>query len=212
MRWAYEVDRDDGLSGEPPQARAWGDVLLVAVRRNTGVEIERLGPADGKRVWSDEPVFADADRVDLRAADTDADRVYVPAANKLLALALGTGKTLWEADLPDARGTCGWVVRAGKTCVIAYPVEALPAEPPGAVWARLVRAFRAEPFVWRLPGLAATLYDAWVVRAVPVLLFDPESGKRLARIDIPARGPSVAAWFDADTAVVATGDRVVWLK
>jgi len=211
VKWAYEVDRDDGLSGEPPQARAWGDVLLVAVRRNTGIEIERLNPVDGKRVWSDEPAFADADRTDLRAADTDADRVYVPAANKLLALALGTGKTVWEADLPDDRGT-GWVVRAGKTCVIAYPAEALTAESPGVVWARLVRSFRAEPYVWRLPGLAATLYDAWVVRAVPVVLFDPESGKKLARIDIPARGPAVAAWFDADTAVVATGDRVVWLK
>jgi hypothetical protein len=47
---------------------------------------------------------------------------------------------------------------------------------------------------------------------VPVLLLDPETGKRLARFDIAARGPSVTAWFDADTAVIATGDRVVWLK
>jgi hypothetical protein len=211
VKWAYEVEPDSGLTGEPAQVRAWGDVVLIAVRRNTGVEIDRVNLADGKRVWS-EPVFADADCIDLFAADADADRAYIPAANKLLALTLSNGKTAWEADLPDARGTRGWVVRAGKSCVIAYPAEALPAEPTDAVWERLTRSFRTEPFVWRLPGLAATLYDAWVDRTVPVLLLDPETGKRLGRFDIPARGPSVTAWFDADRAVIATGDRVVWLK
>ena len=211
MRWAYETNRDDGLTGDPAQVRAWGDLVLVAVRRNEGIEIERLNLTDGKRVWSD-PVFADADRIDLFAADADAERVYVPAGNRLLAVALADGKPAWEAALPDACGARGWVVRAGKACVVAYPSEALPAEPPGAVWERLARSFRAEPFVWRLPGLAATLYDAWVDRTVPVLLFDPETGKRLARFDVPARGPAVTAWFDAGAAVIATGDRVVWLK
>ena len=211
VKWAYEVDRDDGLTGEPAQVRAWDGMVLVAVRRNDGVEIERVNPAGGKRVWSDS-AFVDADRIDLLAADADADRAYIPAANKLLALTLASGKTAWEADLPDARGTRGWVVRVGKECVVAYPAEALPAEPTDAVLARLARSFRAEPFAWRLPGLAATLYDAWVDRAVPVLLFDPETGKRLARFDIPARGPAVTAWFDADAAVIATGDRVVWIK
>ena len=106
----------------------------------------------------------------------------------------------------------GWIVRAGKNCVIAYPAEAIPAEPTDVLWERLTRSFLREPFVWRLPGLAGTLYDAWVDRAVPVLLFDPETGKRLARFDVVARGPGVTAWFDTDTAVIATGDRVVWLK
>jgi hypothetical protein len=66
--------------------------------------------------------------------------------------------------------------------------------------------------VWRLPGLLGTLYDNYVARGVPVLLFDPETGKRLARFDVPARGPGVTAYFGADAAVIATGDRVVWLK
>ena len=35
---------------------------------------------------------------------------------------------------------------------------------------------------------------------------------RLARLDIPARGPAVAAHFGAGAAVVATGSRVVWIK
>lgn len=207
VRWAYEVKHENGLAGDPPQVRAWADVLLVAVRRDHGVEVERLNAADGKLVWS---AFADADRIDLSAADADATHVYVPAANKLLALTLDKGKPAWTADLPPAPGR--WVVRAGKTCVIAYPAQAIPHEPTDAVFARLVRSFKADPHVWRLPGLAATLYDAWVDRVVPVLLFDPETGKQVARHDIPARGPAVSAWFDADTAVFATGARVVWLK
>jgi len=47
---------------------------------------------------------------------------------------------------------------------------------------------------------------------VPVLLFDPETGRQLARIDVPAAGPHLTAWFDRDTAVVATGDRIAWFK
>lgn len=228
VKWAFEPESDEGFTGEPAQVRACGpgllrrepspqillppSLLLIAVRRNHGVEIERVNIADGKSAWSNGPAFVDADHIDLRAAVVDAERVYIPAGNKLLALMLTSGKTAWEVDLPDARCSRGWVVRAGKTCVIAYPAEAIPTEPILAVWARLVRSFQREPFAWRLPGLAGTLYDAWSDRAVPVLFFDPETGKRLARINIPARGPAITAWFDADTAVIATGDRVVWLK
>lgn len=210
VRWVFEVERDEGLTGEPPHAKALADALLIAVRRNHGIEIERVGLADGKRVWT-EPAFADADRIDLAHSDADEERVYVPAANKLLALSLANGRPAWEAELPDARGA-GWVVRVGKSAVIAYPVTAIPDEPPAAVWERAANSFLREPLAWRLPGLAATVYDAWVSRAVPVLLFDPETGKRLARIDVPARGPAVTAYFDADRAVIATGDRVVWIK
>ncbi len=209
VKWAYEVDHDDGLAGDPPQVRAWGDSVLIAVRRNHGIEIECVSATDGKRVW-ETPAFADADRIDLFAADADADHVYVPVANKLFAFTLSDGKTAWTADLPAS--PTGWVVRAGKSCVVAYPAQATPHEPMETVLTRLTKSFQAEPYVWRLPGLGATLYDAWVDRALPVLLFDPETGKRLGRYDIPARGPSVTVWFDADTAVFATGDRVVWLK
>jgi outer membrane protein assembly factor BamB len=224
-KWAFETDREDGLTGEPAQVRAWADVLsgvgnpprvppapllLVATRRNHGAEIERVDPNNGKALWSDGPAFADADRIDLTAADADADRVYVPAANTLLALATGSGKLAWKADLPA--GGRGWIVRAGKSCVIVYPAEALPTESPDALFDRLTRSFAREPFVWRLPALAGTLYDTWVTRAVPVLLFDPETGKRLGRYDVPARGPAVTAHFGADVTVIATGDRVVWIK
>jgi outer membrane protein assembly factor BamB len=213
VKWAFEPEFDEGYAGEPAQARLWNELLLVSVRRNHGVEIDRVDLLTGQALWRPSgPAFADADRIDLSSADADAERAYVPAANKLLALSLRDGKAAWEADLPDARNPSGWVVRAGKGCVIAHPAEAIPAEPPGDVWQRLVRSFRREPYLWRLPGLAGTLYDAWVGREVPVLFFDPETGKRLARLDIPARGPAVVAHFGAGRAVIATGSRVVWVK
>ena len=83
VRWAYEVENAEGLTGEPAQARAWGEFVLIAVRRNHGVEIDRVGAADGKSAWA-EPAFADADRIDLFSTDADAERVYVPAARQTL--------------------------------------------------------------------------------------------------------------------------------
>jgi outer membrane protein assembly factor BamB len=212
VKWSFEPESTEGFTGEPAQARLWGNVLLVAVRRNHGVEIERVDPDTGKAMWPNGPAFADADRIDLSAADADAEYAYIPAGNKLLAVSLRDGKTAWEVNLPDTRGRRGWVLRTGQTCVVAYPAEAIPAEATEDVWNRVWRSFRREPLLWRLPGLAATLYDAWVAREVPVLFFDPETGKRLARINVEARGPAVTAWFAADAAVIATGDRVVWLK
>ena len=211
VRWSYEVERDTGLTGEPAQVWARGDVVLVAVRRNHGVEIERVGAADGKPTWSRGPAFADADRIDFGAADADADRAYVPAANKLLAVALASGKPAWEVKLPDARGA-GWVVRAGKSGLLVYPAQAIPSEPTGAVLDRLARSFAREPYLWRLPALAGTLYDTWVARAAPVLILDPETGQQLARFDLSARGPALSAHVGAGATAIATGDRVVWLK
>jgi hypothetical protein len=212
VRWTREEEREASLTGEPPQVRAWGSVLLVAVRRNHGIELDRLDADDGLNMWASGPAFLDAGRVNLAHADADAAHAYVPAGKSLAAVALKTGKLAWEAELPDTHGAGGWVVRAGRECVIAYPEFAIPREPVADVRGRAARSFRDHPELSRLPGLAAGLYDAWVARTVPVLLFDPETGKRLARFDIPAAGPHVTAWFERDLAVVATGDRVCWLR
>ncbi|MBA4064430.1 MAG: hypothetical protein C0501_12100 [Isosphaera sp.] len=212
VKWVRTEDGEASLAGEPPQVRAWGDAVLVAVHRNHGVELERVDPVTGKSAWACCPAFLDADRVDLSLADADADRVYVPAGNRLSAVGLKDGKPAWEVDLPDARGSGGWVVRAGSRCVIAYPEAGIPREPVAGVFARLARSFRADPRPGRLPALAATAYDAWVTRSVPVLFFDPETGNRLGGVEVPAAGPAVTAWFAGGVAVVATGDRVVWLR
>ena len=138
--------------------------------------------------------------------------MYIPVGNKLTATTLSRGKHVWEADLPETNGAGGWVVRAGRRAVIAYPAAAIPAEAPLDIVRRLGRSLWRQPFTWRLPAVAAGLYDAWVERTVPVLLFDPECGKLLKRIDVPARGPGVTAAFTDELAVVMTGDRVVWIK
>lgn len=210
VKWRFDVDRSDGLAGEPPQVRAFGDLILIAVRRNHGVEIECVSLADGKPVW-DEPAFADADRVDLANADADADHIYLPVGNELVALARKDGKPAWAAPLPGSRGT-EWAVRVGETYLVAHPTRAVPREPTETVLARLTRSFEREPQVWRLPGLLATAYDAWVDRAAPVALLDPETGKRAGLLEVPGRGPALAVRFGPGAAVLATGDRVVWLK
>lgn len=96
--------------------------------------------------------------------------------------------------------------------MIAHPAEAVPVVDPGAALGRAARALAREPLVCRLPGLAVTLYDACVTREVPVRLFDPGTGAPLRGFRVPATGPAVRAWFDAGALVVATGDRVVWIK
>ena len=212
VRWMHEAGRDASLTGEPPQTRGTDSAVLVAVRRNHGVELDRLDATDGLSSWSSGPAFLDVNRVSLAHVDADGEHVYVTAGNTLVALALKTGEAAWEAELPDARGAGGWVVRAGRECVVAYPEFAVPREPVAEMVGRAARSVRANPELWRLPALAAGLYDAWVARTVPVLLFDPETGRQLARIDVPAAGPHLTAWFDRDTAVVATGDRIAWFK
>jgi hypothetical protein len=209
--WSFRADGETGLSGEPPGVRAWGAVVLAAVRRNHGCDLDRLDPADGGTLW-DEPAFLDAARLDLAAADADAERVYVPAGGVLTALALEDGSVAWKATLPRLHGAAGWRVRAGTRAVVAYPTEAIPAEPVAAAWGRISRSFLRTPAAWRLPHLADTLAGVWADRTVPVLLFDPATGDQIARLTLPARGPGVAARFAGDAGVVATGAGVTWLR
>jgi hypothetical protein len=136
----------------------------------------------------------------------------VPVENRILAICLKDGTRVWEAKLPESHGAGRWRVRVGQKCVIAYPESALPREPVSDVLGRLLRSFRNEPTLARLPELAFGAYDAWITRSVPVVLFDPKTGERLVRFDIPATGPAVTVSFERDVAVVATGDRAVWLR
>jgi hypothetical protein len=207
----YAVEGTSSLTGEPPQVRAWNENVLVSVRRNHGVELD-LAEVSGKPSGWTTPAFFDAARIDLKNADADPLRVFVPAGDKLFAVKLKDGSAAWEFELPESHGTGGWVVRAGKKAVVVYPEFALPSEPVAGVAGRAVRAGTDWPLGWRLPVFGVRMYDAWVARTVPVLLLDPQTGKLLERFDLPARGPAVAAWFEGDLAAVATGDRVVWMK
>jgi len=212
VKWCYEAGGAVSLAGDPPQVRAWGDVLLVAVRRNHGVDLDRIDPADGKALWPGGAAFLDASRVDLGAADADLSRVYLPIGGKLCAVGLDDGRTAWESDLPGSPAPSGWVVRAGRNVIVAYPSEAVPTEPVEKVWGRAVDSYLRLPLGWRLPWLGLAVYDTWAARTVPVLLFDPESGQLRREVRVPAFGPGVVALFEGDLAAIATGDRVVWLR
>jgi hypothetical protein len=207
--WSYEPDRTAGLTGEPAHARAFGEFLYGAVRRNHGVEFERIDPSDGAPLWARGPAFADADRIDLRAADSDARALYVPAGNKLLAVCHETGRAKWEAELPAGRG---WTAHATGAWVVCVPSAADTDDDFGDVLARCGRAFAREPLVARLPGLAVTLYDALSTRAAHARVLCADTGAPVRGFCVPARGPTVRAWCDAGALVIATGDRVAWFK
>jgi outer membrane protein assembly factor BamB len=208
LKAEYQAEGESSFAGEPPQVRRIGEMLFVAIRRNYGLELLRLDPSTGKPEWS-EPAFLETGSLDLSAADADPQRLLVPVGDTLFALDLEDGSVAWKVRLP---GATRWKVRAGRTAAIATPAEAIPEEPFDAACSRIGRSFLRDPQPWRLPCLAAALYDCWTDRAAPVILLDLESGKRLKTLTIPARGPCVQTVFEGDTAVVATSDRIAWLK
>lgn len=211
-RWVYDAGGEASLAGDPLAVRAWGDTVIAAVRRDIGVELDRLDPEAGGSLWAGSPAFVDVSRIDLRHADADGHHLYVPAGNRLLAFRLGDGKPAWAAALPEANAPAGWRVRAGRWAVVVTPAEAVPAEPVADVWDRAVRSWPGAPAGWRLPGLVAAVYDTLTDRAAPVLLLDPETGERVRELTVPARGPGVEARLTPDALVVATGGRVVWVR
>lgn len=208
----FDEKRESSLTGEPPQIRVCKDVLLVAISRNHGVEVDRLNLENGKSEWKNGAVFLDIDRLNLADADFDADRVYLTIGDAVIAIELKTGEKAWEAKLPDLHGERGWAVRAGQKCVIVYPLAAIPREPIASFWDRMIRTLQNKPEVWRLPGLLVGLYDAWITRSFPVLMLDQETGRLHGKVEIPAIGPVATIYFERNMVVVATGERVCWLK
>jgi hypothetical protein len=91
-------------------------------------------------------------------------------------------------------------------------VAAVPVDSPAEVFARAGRRLLADPAAWRLPQLAAGVYDAWAVRSLPVLVVDPATGAVRHRLDLPATGPATTVSFTPDAAVVATIGKAYWLR
>lgn len=213
VHWTYDnPGREFSLRGESAQARIWGRHLLVAVSRNDGFELDRLDPVSGKSLWKDGVAFLDCDRLQLDDADAGPDLLFIPSGNTLIAIEWATGKVAWERELPHAHGTPGWVIHAGEKCLIVYPRQAIPHEPTETVWNRMVLSFQREPELGRLPIAALGLYDAWVARSFPVFVIDAKTGRQTGKVEIPALGPAATVCLNRDRVVVATGDRVCWLK
>ncbi|MGL6096946.1 MAG: hypothetical protein ACRC7O_14265, partial [Fimbriiglobus sp.] len=124
------------------------------------------------------------------------------------------GSSGWSAGLDAEVGGAGvgWAVTVGRRGLIAVPSAAVPGDPPVDVFARGGRRFLADPAAWRLPQLAAGVYDAWAVRSVPVLVLDPATGAVRHRLDLPATGPAMAVTLAPDAAAVATIGKAYWLR
>ncbi|WP_143392737.1 PQQ-binding-like beta-propeller repeat protein [Fimbriiglobus ruber] len=215
--WFASFRGEASLTGRPPRLAVLPDGVAVAVSRNHGVEIDRLLGQSGARAWR-APAFVPVGDVNLDGADTDGTNLYIPAEGRVTALRLSTGLTAWVASVaaesgPEVEaGAYAWKVRAGRRVTIAYPTEPLPTDPFGSNLTGAVRAFARFPAVWRLPGLALSLCDAWVTRSVPVLFLDPESGKVVHRLDLPATGPALGVHFGPEISVVVTAGRAYWIK
>lgn len=195
--------REAGRTGAPPAARAFGDALLVLVPRNVGDELHRLTGTHPPRSRLMPP------GVDLKAADADADHVFLPAGDELVAFSVGTWREEWRATLPDLPSGVKWVVRAGRTSVIVCPTEALPEEPWDS--GRTARNTLTHPTALRLIGSAAGVFDAATRCTFPVLLFESDTGKLAQRFDLPALGPPAAVIPRSDGLLVVTTGRAVWL-
>jgi outer membrane protein assembly factor BamB len=204
--WAADFGREASLTGKPPQLLSLADGVLAAVSRNHGVELERVQAAGGTRPWPDGPTFLSTAGGDLSAAAVGESLLYVPVDGTLTAVRLADGRHAWSVPLPgDPQST--WQVRVGRTAVFARPTRV----PEGLEWAKAAGRLARWPAVWRLPALAAGAYDAWATGTVPLLAFDPDSGRRLARLDLPAAGGEAAVSLGRHP-VVVTARRAYWLK
>ena len=204
----FPIHGESSLTGEPPQLRRWSDDVFIAVRRNYGVEVQRIDSTTARAVWSG-ATFLETSRLDLAAADADPQRIFLTTGKKLIAVNRDDGSIAWDASLPlDA----SWQVRAGRRNLLVYPTEAIAEEPVEAAFDRLQRSFLRNPQPWRLPWLAAAFADSWQERTLPVLVFDSELGRRLAVLQLAARGPGAVIRWEADRGAAFAGERIVWLK
>jgi outer membrane protein assembly factor BamB len=205
--WRFDAGREASLSGEAARPFAADGKAFAGVVRNHGVEIDRLDPHDGHRVWPAGPPLLPAGDLDPLAPDADADTLFVPLSDRLVGLRLDTGRERWSAPLP-AGGP--WRAAAARNVVNVYPTAAAQAE--GFDPARLLEAVARRPDARRLLGVTAVGFDAWLDRTATLLLFDPATGELKQRLAVPARGPAVRLSMTPDAVTIAAGDAAYRLK
>ena len=165
-QWAVDAGGDASLTGDPPQVRAWGD---GAGRRRPAEPRRRDGPrstADGRCCG---PTAAGVPRRRPRSTCRPPTPTRTTCTSRpsgvLIALDLADGKPAWEAELPGRTVRGGWVVRPGRSVVVAYPRGRGPGRAVGRRAGPRSCGRGCGPVAgWRLPGLAAALYDAWADR------------------------------------------------
>ncbi len=125
--WTFDLPRWPSLSGELPQARLDGGVLLVGVGRNECYEVERLDPATGRRL-DPEPVVVGRERSDLTATALDGDTLTVADRDELRMIDCRTGQVVQRTGLEPAPA---WRVERTSGGLVLWTVPRVSAtEPP----------------------------------------------------------------------------------
>ncbi len=211
-RWIFRAGREASLSGDFPQVRSVSEFIVVAVRRNLGFDLHLVKPLGGP-VWGNRSAFFPADNFDVRSVDCDAIQLYCPHDDRLTAIEIHTGREVWSVTLPATHGSANWIAKAAAGAVIVYPSHAIPEEPFETVAGRVFHSFTTMPIARRVAGLSSTLYEGWAARTVPVLVFDPDTGREIRRFDLPAFGPLAMVSFSPGAGMtVMTGTKIYTLE
>ena len=86
----------------------------------------------------------------------------------------------------------------------------------GEIWVANLNPNRGNE-VGKIRPVLILQADFLIGQGEPTLVVLPlttqvRKSKEPLHVTIPARGPFVSAYFDVERAVIATGDRVVWLR
>lgn len=192
-----------GRTSAPIAARVFGPTVLAVVPKNVGDELY-LPFGDRRPVPRLLP-----NGVDLQLADADDNRIYLTADGKVFALNRDTLRETWRSTLPDVPDGVRWKVLAGRTTLIVYPSEPLPAEPWDAE--RAVRSAAYHPTALRLIGTTTAWAESVTRSTFPALILDNATGKIQQRLDVSVGGPAVAVIPRSDSVLVASTGRAVWL-
>lgn len=203
VNWSFPADNESGLTGEAPHLRMADDKLFVAFHRNHGRELQNLSPDSGRTKWR-KPTYLGPGDIDLAGADADGATMLIPSHDRIAAIRLIDGRTVWTKSLPNSPG--GWRVTAAVGGTIVMPNQALPREPSEAAYA--FRSFVRYPDPRRAFGILSTMGEPLFDRTVPILICDTNSGREIRHFDLPAVGPGVDSRFHATGGVVATAGRI----
>lgn len=219
-RWKYDFRGTASLSGMPPTTRPFGSHIIAAVYRNHGVELESFQTQTGTLSWTPRRNLLPVSTVDLRLADADDKKLYIPADGKLTSFFIDDGQQAWQIDLNAASGQAKsvqeterhWKVWAGRKLVFAHMIQARPEDDPSDMARRFWQRGRFFGLMNRLPRLAMAMYYSWTEQRAVLLMVNPESGAVVGNLSFSSFSPIISAQFFPDSELVVTTGRAYWLK